>query len=128
MIKKENPMVVKNALMKNLEEYHKIISGVFYKYWKLYLLVNNYDADKFLSLFYSPRETFFKFCKNNNINYSSIAGTIQEWTLYHFLRSGLKAVSKENKVTVDLKNGYKHYFFEIARRSHYKIYLQIHSN
>ncbi|MEW6558203.1 MAG: tyrosine-type recombinase/integrase [Elusimicrobiota bacterium] len=29
---------------------------------------------------------------------------------------------------VDLKNGYKHYFFEIARRSHYKIYLQIHSN
>ncbi|MEW6556374.1 MAG: hypothetical protein AB1349_03365 [Elusimicrobiota bacterium] len=37
-----------------------------------------------------------------------------------------KSVKKDRDI--DLKNGYKHYFFEIARRSHYKIYLQIHSN
>jgi hypothetical protein len=83
-------------LYNQLSHYHQLIRNIFNSYWKLYKAGEKPNEENLLNLFYTPRQSFIKFCKSNNLNYSSVAGTIQEWTLFHFLNAGLSFYKKDS--------------------------------
>lgn len=56
-----------------------------------------HDEGTFLELLNAPRGSFLAFCKERNLNPSSMGGTIIEWTLYHFLDASL-ALSSKNEI------------------------------
>jgi len=88
---------IKNELKASLTEYHNIIEKAFLNYWRVYLINGNYEVNKFLDLLSAPADIFIEFCKENKLNYSSMAGIILEWTVFHFLKSGL-SVTEKNKI------------------------------
>ena len=86
---------IENELKVNLMEYHNIIEKAFSNYWRVYLINGKYESNKFLNLLSTPRDVFIKFCRENKLNYSSVAGIILEWTISHFLKAGLSVTEKD---------------------------------
>ena len=78
----------------------KIIQNEAKNYWIKYILKNNYDEEEFKHYLISPRDTFIKYCKDNFLSYSSIAGTILEWTFTQFLIAGVDILKKDSIVDV----------------------------
>jgi hypothetical protein len=89
--------IIENKLKANLMEYHDIIKKAFLNYWRVYLINGKYESNKFLNLLSAPRDIFIKFCRENKLNYSSVAGIVLEWTVFHFLKAGL-SVNEKDKI------------------------------
>lgn len=87
-------------LKKNLEDYHNIIETYFLEDWELNISKENYQNSLFIDALFSARDGFLQFCKDKKINYATMAGTLQEWVIFHFLNSGLKVCKKDNKACV----------------------------
>ena len=83
----------------------KIIQNEAKNYWIKYILNNKYNEEEFKKFFVSPRNTFIKYCKENFLNCSSIAGTILEWTFTQFLIAGVDLLKKDT--IVDVINGHQ---------------------
>lgn len=54
-----------NRLYNFWAEYHNLIQEEFALYWENQLLSNDFNENKFLDLFNTPRESFIEFCKKN---------------------------------------------------------------
>jgi len=89
-------MEYEKSLLATWRLYNSKIKNEFKKYWIKYLLKGKYDDKLFLKIFVAPRETFIMHCDENNLNYSSVAGTILEWTLFNFLQTGIEALGKDS--------------------------------
>ena len=113
---------VKNELKASLTEYHKIVEKAFLNYWRDYLINGNYEVDKFLDLLYTPRDAFRGFCEENNLNYSSMAGIILEWTVFHFLKSGLSVTEKDKIARVINRHSIS---FKWKEKGHKQVNLDI---
>ena len=113
-----------NELNANLQEYYDIIERAFLNYWRVNLINKKYDSNEFLDLLSTPRKAFIKFCKENKLNYSSVGGTILEWTIFHFLKAGLSVTGKDKIACVI--NRYKIPFkWEIEGHKHKQVYLDV---
>ncbi len=87
-------MELQNKLQANLRQYHQMVFEAFRDY-----LVDGephrlYDEEKFLEILNAPRKSFLAVCKEAHLNYSTMAGTILEWTLHHFFRCVRDPVGK----------------------------------
>lgn len=71
------------------KEYHNLIKEAFLKDWDSYIIKEDYRNSNFSDILYVSRDYFLNFYKKNKINYSTIAGTIQEWVIFNFLKTGL---------------------------------------
>lgn len=117
---------IENELEQNLKEYHDIIEKAFLNYWRVYLINGKYEGNKFLNLLNAPRAVFIAFCEENKLNYASVAGTILEWTIFHFLKAGL-SVTEKDKIACVInpyripfrwkKKGNKYKYLDIAIKS-----------
>uniref|UniRef100_A0A7V0Z6A2 Restriction endonuclease n=1 Tax=candidate division WOR-3 bacterium TaxID=2052148 RepID=A0A7V0Z6A2_UNCW3 len=91
---------MENNLKTCHERYHSIIEEAFSEYWRKYLIKGEYNSGEFLTLLSTPRDVFIEFCRENQLNYSSVAGTILEWTIFHFIKAGLSATEKDKTASV----------------------------
>jgi hypothetical protein len=96
---------IENQLRKALTEYNRVINNAFKEYWDESIKKNRFDEKTFSKLFRTPRNSFKDLCREKGLNYASFAGTILEWTLYHFLNAGLSAYRKTR--IAEVHNRYK---------------------
>ncbi len=106
----------KNDFESNYRDYHNMLNALANQVW------DKKSNQAILDLFYLPRDSFFEFCKDNNLNYGSIAGIIQEWALFHLIKTGVERYS--TKKDVEVLNGWP-IPFKWKTKGHSKVNLDV---
>lgn len=98
-------MTIENQLNEWLHGYHKIMEKQFQEVWKNEIAGKANNEEELRRIFVASRKTLKQYGEKYDLDYGSIAGKFLEWTLFHLVSTGARALKKNS--TVQVINGYQ---------------------